>query len=230
MTQRSVVTMREQVYQILREEICTGVYPPGFRLQEIELTEHLRVSRSPVREALRQLASDGLVLEIPNKGVYVKTFTAKDIEEIFDLRLMLESYGIDKVGKNLTSSNLTKLLDILAEMEKSYSEGDKQTYTRLDEQLHTAIVMCAGNSLINDIYERVRSMNQQFRVFSLTSQQRFSESMDEHRSVIHAIATGDIKKAIKANRSHLELARDTIIAIMEKNNASAEEDDSNGEE
>ena len=80
-SKRTVTTMREQVYEILRDEICRGEYPPGTRLQELDLTEHLNVSRSPVREALRQLVSDGLLLEIPNKGVYVKEFTVKDIEE-----------------------------------------------------------------------------------------------------------------------------------------------------
>ena len=69
---RTITTMREQVYQILRDNICRGVYAPGTRLQELDIAESLDVSRSPVREALRQLAADGLLLEIPNKGVYVK--------------------------------------------------------------------------------------------------------------------------------------------------------------
>ena len=76
---RPISTIREQVYQILRDDICQGVYAPGTRLQEVDLAENLNVSRSPVREALRQLAADGLLLEIPNKGVYVKEFTAKDL-------------------------------------------------------------------------------------------------------------------------------------------------------
>ena len=84
MERRPIKTIRNQVYQILKDDICEGRFAPGQWLQENELAERLCVSRSPIREALRQLASDGLVVEIPNKGVFVKEFTARDIEEIFD--------------------------------------------------------------------------------------------------------------------------------------------------
>ena len=209
---RTVTTMREQVYEILRDEICRGVYPPGTRLQEADLTEHLNVSRSPVREALRQLVSDGLLLEIPNKGVYVKEFTVKDIEEIFDLRVLLESYGMHHSAGHITSSRLERLLRILADLESSFAEGDLEAYTASDEKLHVQIVRLADNSLVNDTYERVRSMNQQFRVLSLMSPKRFKESLDEHRTIIHSLATGDIKTADSVNRRHLQLACDTIKA------------------
>ena len=92
-----IKTIRNQVYQILKDDICEGRFAPGQWLQENELAERLCVSRSPIREALRQLASDGLVVEIPNKGVFVKEFTARDIEEIFDLRVLLEDYAISKL-------------------------------------------------------------------------------------------------------------------------------------
>ena len=204
--------MREQVYEILRDEICRGVYPPGTRLQEADLTEHLNVSRSPVREALRQLVSDGLLLEIPNKGVYVKEFTVKDIEEIFDLRVLLESYSIFHSAGHITSSRLERLLRILADLESSFADGDLEAYTVSDEKLHTQIVRLADNSLVNDTYERVRSMNQQFRVLSLMSPKRFRESLDEHRTIIHSLATGDIRTADSVNRRHLQLACDAIKA------------------
>lgn len=217
MVKRTVVTMREQVYQILRDEICAGVYPPGYRLQELELAEHLNVSRSPLREALRQLAGDGLVVEIPNKGVYVKAFTPKDIEEIFDLRLMLENYGIGKSAENVTSARIKRLLELLGELERTFDLGDVKAYTLYDEQLHSEIVALAGNDLVNEVYARVRIMNQQFRVLSLSNAQRFSESFDEHRTIIQSIATGDIASAIEAERTHLERARNTIVTLMEKN-------------
>ena len=164
---RTITTIREQVYRILRDDICQGVYAPGTRLQEVELAQNLNVSRSPVREALRALAADGLLLEIPNKGVYVKEFTVKDIEEIYDLRVMLESYGILHSVGHVTASRQERLLSLLADMEKYLKEGNLQSYTSLDESLHNHIVHLGDNSLINDTYDRVRSMNQQFRILSL---------------------------------------------------------------
>ena len=211
---RTITTIREQVYRILRDDICQGVYAPGTRLQEVELAENLNVSRSPVREALRQLAADGLLLEIPNKGVYIKEFTVKDIEEIYDLRVMLESYGILHSDGHITSMRRERLLGLLTEMENYLEKGDLRSYTSVDERLHNHIVHLGDNSLINDTYDRVRSMNQQFRILSLMDKQRFRESLDEHREIVHALVTGDLKHADDVNRHHLELARIAILKRM----------------
>ena len=210
MKEPRVKTIRGQVYQILRNDICAGKYGPGFWLQEKELAEMLGVSRSPVREALRQLVSDGLVIEVPNKGVFVKEFTLRDIDEIFDMRVMLESYGIQKSRKNLTSVRLQKLFALLEILEKSCAAGDMEKYVQADEELHIRLVELGGNSLVESTHDRVRSMNQQFRVLSLASHQRFDESMEEHRKLIHALAVGDVVTAEKTVHIHLELARRTI--------------------
>lgn len=210
MKEPKVKTIRGQVYQILRNDICGGKYGPGFWLQEKELAEALGVSRSPVREALRQLVSDGLVIEVPNKGVFVKEFTVRDIDEIFDMRVMLESYGIQKSRKNLTTVRRQKLFELLDMLERSCARGDMEKYVQADEELHIRIVELGGNSLVESTYDRVRSMNQQFRVLSLTSHQRFDESMVEHRKLIHALAVGDVVTAEEVLRVHLELARRTI--------------------
>lgn len=207
---RTISTIREQVYYILRDEICRGVYPAGTRLQEADLTKRLEVSRSPVREALRKLASEGLLSEIPNKGVYVKEFSTKDIEEIFELRVLLESYGIYHSEGHITPERREKLLGILAELETSFRRGDLESYTAADEDLHNQIVHLADNSLVNDTYERVRSMNQQFRVLSLMSSRRFMESLEEHRSIIQNIIEGNLQEADEINRHHLQLACNAI--------------------
>ena len=213
---KAVRTIREQVYRILRDEICQGVYPAGYWLQEAELTEHLQVSRSPVREAMRQLVSDGLLIEIPNKGVFVKEFSERDLEEIYDLRVLLEGYAIYHTVGHLTSSRVEQLLSMLKEFEASYSTGDLEAYTKTDEKLHFSIVRFADNSLVNDVYERVRSMNQQFRVLSLMDQKRFEESMEEHRAIIQALVTGDVETASEVNRHHLDLACKAVKDQLKK--------------
>lgn len=210
MKQPKVKTIRGQVYQILRDDICSGKYEPGFWLQEMELAEKLGVSRSPVREALRQLVADGLVIEVPNKGVFVKEFTLRDIDEIFDMRILLETYGIRQSRKNLTSVRRQKFFEVLEVLERSCAAGDMERYVKADEELHIRIVELGGNSLVESTYDRVRSMNQQFRVLSLSSHQRFSDSMTEHRKLIQALAVGDTATAEDTLRVHLELARRTI--------------------
>lgn len=100
--ERQINTISGQVYQIIREDICSGAYPPGYWLQENELAKRLSISRSPVREALRRLVADHLVVEIPNKGTFVRDFSLKDIQEVFDVRVMLESYALDHIYENMT--------------------------------------------------------------------------------------------------------------------------------
>ena len=203
---KHIKTIRDQVYQILRDEICAGKYAPGSWLQETELTEYLGVSRSPVREALRRLVADGLLMEIPNKGVFVKEFTCRDIEEIFDMRVMLESYAIRKSRSRMTSARLQKLFDILEELEHTHAAQELAVYTQSDEILHNRIVELSENSLVISTYDRVRSMNQQFRVLSLSSHRRFDESLEEHRQIVQSLAVGDVETACATNTRHLELA------------------------
>ena len=203
---KHIKTIRDQVYQILRDEICAGKYAPGSWLQETELTEYLGVSRSPVREALRRLVADGLLMEIPNKGVFVKEFTCRDIDEIFDMRVMLESYAIRKSRSRMTSARLQKLFDILGELEHTHAAQELAVYTQSDEILHNRIVELSENSLVISTYDRVRSMNQQFRVLSLSSHRRFDESLEEHRQIVQSLAVGDVETACATNTRHLELA------------------------
>ena len=108
---RPIMTIKHQIYQIIKKEICNGNYAAGQWLQEKELAEQLNVSRSPVREALKQLVDEGLAIEYPNKGVFVKEFTVKDIEEIYDVRILLESYAIKNSVKTLTSKNIQELME-----------------------------------------------------------------------------------------------------------------------
>ena len=133
---RPIMTMKHQIYQIIKKEICDGNYPPGQWLQEKELAEQLNVSRSPVREALKQLVDEGLAIEYPNKGVFVKEFTVKDIEEIYDLRTLLESYAIKNSVKTLTSINIQELMDILQKLVKCYEDNDLAHYIEIDSHLH----------------------------------------------------------------------------------------------
>jgi DNA-binding GntR family transcriptional regulator len=148
-------TIKQQVYQIIKDQICKGIYSPGKWLQEKELANEFRVSRSPVREALRQLASDGLVVEVPHKGVFVKKLTPKDIEDIFDVRLLLESYAIDRIPQHLNEENKAALKACLDDLINAYNENDLNLYIEHDTRLHNMLIDMSGNNLIKSTYEKV---------------------------------------------------------------------------
>lgn len=211
-------TIKQQVYQIIKEQICSGHYRPGEWLQENELANIMKVSRSPVREALRKLAGDGLVVDVPNKGVFVKEFTPKDMEDIFDLRLMLESYAIQKSPLNLTDEKRNLLSDCMLQLKQAYEANNLPLYIDIDTDLHNAIIGLSGNALVESTYEKVHSMIKQFRIYSLTGKQRFDESIKEHADIVNLILAGDVMQADRICRTHLELAKEKILEHMSEHN------------
>lgn len=214
-------TIRGQVYELLKKEICDGNYQPGQWLQEKELAEQFSVSRSPVREALKQLAADGLVVEVPNKGVFIREFTPKDIEEIFDLRVMMESYAIDKIVDLLTEDAKSQLASCLNQLQTAFEQHHLAKYIQADTALHDLIIRLSGNSFLSIAYERVHILIQQFRTCSLQDQGRFDESIEEHQDIIQHILAGEPEQAKEINSRHLQLAKEQIIAhLAEQQNPS----------
>lgn len=212
-----ITTMQDQVYQVLKGEICDGNYSPGQWLQEKELAAHLHVSRSPVRDALRKLSYDGLVDTIPNKGNFVRVFTAKDIDEVYALRVLIESYCIRESPPHLTPKMKKALTECLENLERTYRNGDLKDYIEYDTILHAMIISLGGNSLIESTYEKIHSIIQPFRIYSLVSHKRFDESVEEHEGIVNALLAGDVDRAEKINRQHLTLAKDIVIKYITGN-------------
>lgn len=206
-----IANIRTQVYTMLKDEICTGVFPSGHRLQETELAGRYAVSRSPVREALRLLAAEGLVEEMPNRGAFVRAFTQRDIEEIYELRLLLESYAIDLLTAAITQEGADILLSILSNLELAYGRQDLSGYIQLDTQLHSTLIQLCGNSLLADLYSRLTNQIARFRQNSLTSEDRSRESVDEHRDLVRAIVSGKAEEAKQVNATHLRLAKEKVV-------------------
>lgn len=213
-TPRRVITIKQQVYEILRDDICSGVYAPGQQIQELELSKRFSISRSPIREALRQLVSDGLLIEYPNRGVFVRDYTPKDIEDIYDLRILLESYAIMHSGQQITPDTVKELTACMEYLRTYHQQDDRESYTRQDTLLHQMLISLSGNELVVSTYERVYSMVQQFRIYSLKSRKRFDDSLEEHTEIIRNVLSGNAKEADRINRRHLMLARDAIIVYL----------------
>lgn len=210
-----VSTIQSQVYQSLKEEISSGSFAPGQKLQEQLLAQQFHVSRSPIREALRKLTADGLVEEVPNRGVFVRRFTATDIEEIYEIRDMLETQAISHLNQSVMIAKEAEFLELLESMQRAYDAGNLQRYTGLDTQLHRLMVDCCGNSLLGDLYTRVECHIQQFRRSSLEDVGRFRDSVGEHERIIRLLLLGNTAEAAQVNKTHLLLARDQILKHFE---------------
>lgn len=211
---RPLMTIKGQVYEILKKNICDGSLKPGCWLQEKELAKAFEVSRSPVREALKQLVDEGLAVEFPNKGVFVKDFSAEDIDEIYDMRIMLEGYAIRRAGAHMTLEKAGRLRELIQGLKKEHAAGDLAAYIELDTQLHQYIVSLCGNRLLEETYHRIYTPIRRFRAYSLTSKQRFDDSIREHSEVVAGLIQGNLKEAERINQEHLTLAKEEIIRYV----------------
>ena len=213
---RRINTISYQTYSILKESIITGKYGPGYWLQETELAEELGVSRSPVREALKQLVATGLVTVIPNKGTFVREFSQKEINEIYEMRELLESYAIRHLPEKLDADQIRRFEEFRQEFKSSYEAKDLEAYTETDSEFHRFIIKCSDNGILDDIYKKVGNMNMMFRIYSLSIEKRFDESLTEHTGIIDSLLRADYEEAVRINRIHLSFAKDTAAAQVER--------------
>jgi DNA-binding GntR family transcriptional regulator len=209
-------TIKEQVYETLKQGILSGAFQPGEWLQEAKIAKSLSVSRSPVREALQQLLGDGLAVNVPNKGVYVKKITTKDMQDIFEVRMCFETIGIQKSAQNLTDEIREELRGIRENLLEHYETGDKESYINEDARLHKVLIKLSGNQLIMDLSVRMYTMEHLSRTTSLYSEERFRQSVEEHIGVIDSILAGDIEKALAYNSRHLNLAREESLRQVDE--------------
>ena len=196
-----------RVYADLHREILTGLREPGSRLREEEIAESFGVSRTPVREALRRLSSDGLVVLVPNRGAEVVRWAAEDVEELFDLRSLLEGHAARRAAERGTvdAAQLHALCD---RMESHLDDPDPRAaaeITRLNVEFHSA-VHHAGGRLLPDLVTRVIEVPLVQRTFGDYSAAQMRRSFAQHRELATAIAEGDGDWAQAVMHAHIRAA------------------------
>lgn len=192
-----------QVYQILRESILTGKFRPGERLLELKLSQELGVSRSPVREALRMLEQDGLVLTL-DYGTVVNPMDVKDIEEIYQCRIATEPYAGYLAAMKITDEEIKELEQLAKDSETAYKKGESETVVELNTAFHDLIVRTSGNRQLSEIVDRIRSLNILARNTELKEYSRPGDYLDEHMGIVNAMKSRDPQIVENVLRKHIE--------------------------
>ncbi|QIE56684.1 GntR family transcriptional regulator [Pikeienuella piscinae] len=199
-----------QVHQSIRQRIMTGDLPSGTHLAAAEIAAEFRVSRTPAREALLLLAGEGFVEVIPNRGAYVRNWSREDIEEVFELRALLEPHAAWRAASRATAEDiaeLEKLADEMEEASRSRAAADRDRLAFLNDRFHRQIVSMAGGvrleRFINATYELVL----QAWTFGSFSERDMVRSMMHHRDLIAAFRTGDAALARSVMKNHILTAR-----------------------
>lgn len=196
-------SLRGKVYDRIRENILNGVYKEHEELKEATLGEQMGVSRTPVREALRQLELEGLVEIIPNKGARVTGITQKDIEDIYQIRYLLEGLSARWATEHVTEEQLEKMEEILYLTEFHAQKGHYAQVYELDSQFHELMYEASGSKLLNNILSDFHMYVTRIRKISLSNSSRSKNSTEEHRAILDAIKEHDADKAEKCAHDHV---------------------------
>lgn len=175
----------------LREAIIYGELPMGAPLSEAAIAERLGISRTPVREAFRLLAQEGLVQLRPFAGANVFQVNREELRQLFDFREMLETAALDAVLRHGTASLVDTLKPISARMREALQAGDSRQYLALDAEFHEAILKSAKNPLLCDAYQLVASRLAALRTVVATDPAWLKQSLNSHLGLIKTIASGD---------------------------------------
>jgi DNA-binding GntR family transcriptional regulator len=209
--------LREIVFEHLREAIISGNLRPGERLMELQLAEEMGVSRTPVREAIRKLELEGLVIMVARRGAYVSDLSIRDIAETFEIRAALESMAAGLAAQRITPDELEQLERALVKIGESIEKNSMEEIIRSDEEFH-AILFCASrNQRLSQIVSNLREQIARFRATSLSTPGRFKAVFQEHKNIVEAISERDSTLAQNLAKEHIENAEHSLMEWIREN-------------
>jgi len=217
-----VLGVKESVVQYLRTKIITGELTPGQKLNELELSSLLGISRPPLREAFRILENEHVIVSIPRKGTYVSNLSIRDLREVFQARLMIECWAIDF----LKNENIRELPEVEAALASTSglsipSHDDKEEILRYLQTIiayHTKLIESSDNRWLIHFYNSIHSSLTRYQFIYAHIPIRSTKYKKDHKEILAWIKRGDYEKAKRLLRSHIH----SVVDILEKNIRSRE--------
>ncbi len=210
---RLYTTSADYAYQELRHRIITKQLKPGQRLPEVNIAVQMGVSRTPVREALRRLASEGLVIIIPNSGARLAAPTEKEIRDTFLVREQLECLAIGLAAERIGDRHLRRLEETLLEEARAIDERNLEAYLEVNEAFHKAVADASGNRVLAEYVENILARTNAYVVFfDPFYQEETTPTIDSHKEILMALRIHDAEKAVKLMKKHLQ---ETISRLSE---------------
>lgn len=206
-----VDNLNEQAYDILRKKILSKELLPGTRLVDSQLAEEFGISRTPMRDAIRKLAEEGLVVNNPQKkGYYVYQPSAKDINEIFELRLFLDLAAATKLITETFRKDPEAFLQLQA-FYRAEHENNDTPFIQKDEDFHDIIIQLCHNSRMTAIYSDLRSQTRAFRSITSRDKERIDKAQNFHGMIYTGFLNMDLEATLSAIRKHVEYSREDAI-------------------
>ena len=187
----------------LRRAIIHGEFEPGVKISEKALCEKFGVSRTPVRDALKILSTEGLVQLTQNRGAAVTPLTLRDIQEAFPVMGALEALAGELAAKNATDAQIDRMRTLQGRMGSMFKKGDRKGYFRINEEIHQLILDASGNAVLERQMRAVSSQVRRARYQANLSVDRWAAAVDEHEDILEAFASRDATRLGRLLRTHL---------------------------
>lgn len=203
--------LRDVVFNTLRQAILKGELAPGERLMEIQLANRLGVSRTPIREAIRKLELEGLVLMIPRKGAEVARISEKSLRDVLEVRRSLEELAIELACQRMTEEDLQQLVEAQKDFLKAVESSDTMTIAETDEAYHDIIYNCTRNSRLVQILNNLREQMYRYRLEYIKDEGKHQILVLEHEKILKALRYRHVNDAKEAVREHIDNQEITVL-------------------
>jgi DNA-binding GntR family transcriptional regulator len=184
-------TLREKILESIRDAILKGSLKPGERVSEPELAERFGISRTPIREAFRQLESEGYLVVIPRKGAVVASLSERDVEEFYSIKSILEGYAARMAAERMAPRDIERLVAINEKLEQIAAAGDIKAFFRVHNEFHELFIRASGNDKLGELINQLVLKFNRLRLASLAQPGRMDISVQEHRKIIEAFRNHD---------------------------------------
>lgn len=208
-------TLNQRIYYKVRELIESGAIPAGAQLDERTLAQDLSVSRTPLREAIATLVEEGLVERRPYKGNFVRIFTAKQVNDLYQVRQALEGMAVRLAVARITESDLEQLRTILATCQEALEHDDMAAYSIADQQFHDAIARLSDNEILIESLGRLRRQIQLVRISANRDPQVVRRTALERPRILSALEARDADLAARLLEDHIDGVRRSVVTLIE---------------
>ncbi|MFC7364118.1 MULTISPECIES: GntR family transcriptional regulator [Bhargavaea] len=211
-------------YKYMKNAIIVGQYKPGTRLTEKALAEELQVSRTPIREAIKQLEVDGLITPYKKRGYVVKSFSIEDIRQIYNVRALLEGYATGEAAIMRTDEDIERITAKNKAYRQAIESVDRedietiQYIQQINQQFHTEILAAARNDHLKALIERVVVVPIIFRSFYWYDERQLLRSLQVHETILQALRNRESDRARVAMQEHIYQGRDDVIHALQQQN------------
>ncbi len=210
--------LTEEVVEQMRDLIVLGELAPGAKLNERVLCQRLGISRTPLREALKYLASEGLVELLPNRGAAVAPLERQTVQDIFVVMGALEALAGELACRKATDAEIAEIRATHYQMIAHYKRGELADYFRCNQLIHIKLVACAGNATLTDTYRGLNAHVRRARYSANLSHERWDKAVEEHEHILDALVQRDSERLQQLLRDHLA---NKMVVVMEALTAAA---------